>query len=442
MDSAPKDEGKVHRDLAVAAERAAGVSAPLKTIRTKVPWRESRGISQLIHPLRAEAFMTKYFGIQSVVLQRGSAHRAVLSAAATAGMLRGRTLGTNANMVPKTESAFMGKSAVTALSHGKPVNFNINHKVPWITKDPLFTALQRSSASNVSVDLFWAPTGVASLFPTEGLNDQIIQQVYGSRGWTVCARGILPSLEPVSLSRAQMFEERCSHTVLRRGDVLYLPSKSWYWTDASQGSSAHISVGSLPWTGINLVVSMGVQGRLSSDDFRLLNPLQVWQSSNIENSAPVVRTLCTQLPWTDSKDLALFCSLSALKRTLRTMVSRGQNAKLPPDLRKFGPGNFEVVPEGKSLQEAVMERAGISSDVNSRRNRKSKNRASKRSAFFKYGLWSLGVALLCILFIGGLICCMLPTEPQDGPSKVQYGSGPQARHVRRTKRLFASGKVE
>jgi len=300
---------------------AVGTGEPPSLIISKVPWRASTGASYLIHPLHNEEFFTHIMGRRAVVLHRGSAHGSPLMSRFAAGLLRGFTIGIDAELVTfskRKEVSLKGYPAIEAVAEGRVVRLrSVERKVPRLTKDPLVAALRRLSPGRpVTFDLYWVPPNLF-MPPQERTFDQLVQQVSGVRLWTVCGPGVtLPSLPVSSLPEVTfdlLTQGSCEQFTLRRGDTLYLPARRLHWTSQGIGSSTHTSLGCTPLVGADLIVVMA-KDQLLQHDPRLAAPLPLW-SSRAEDAVPSLIWLCGELTWAEEQSVTM-CTVPLIMQAL------------------------------------------------------------------------------------------------------------------------------
>lgn len=326
---------------------------PLVKIRTKVPWRASSGKSHVVYPLGHNEFWNKYFGQRAFVLRRGANHRVLLTPTEAAGLIRGSKLGVDSDIMgPQMwnrdgrRPAYLpeqGLPAVAALARGKAVWLqHMERKAARIfRRDPLLPALARlAPGRGVAVSLHWTPPNVRAVWEHEVHYEQIIVQLYGVRKWTVCTRGLPP---PENMPRSDIGapprrtpenpqdasappkppkrESKCMTAVLRRGDVLHLPSWTYHWAGTGPKVSCHLELGVMPLSGADLVMGLGARNRLLEPGHpAMAMTLPLWRHSKAEDAAEAVIPLCFDLPWADAPSNAgVFCTLPTLRMALQRL---------------------------------------------------------------------------------------------------------------------------
>jgi len=361
LDFAPNARGRLSQSqLRGSAVKAAGGSKrrPLRWVRTTVPWRASSGKSWMIHPLRVHEFFERHFGQHAVVFKRGPLHPIPLKPSGAAGMLRGFSLGIDADIMehqtwahgrPSVYGPERGMPALAALSRGKPVRLNrIDRRAPHLfRREPLVAALKRlAPGRGIGGSLFWTPPGVMATSAHEDWYDQLVMQVYGTRRWTVCTRGTSPAVEEVTAraasgDRSRSLQGNCTAATLRRGDALYLPSQTWHWTSTGPKASAHLNVGVTPLVGADFLVALGALDRMidMGGHAALGLPLPLWGhagGTESEGAVEAVTELCYRLPWADIRDASVLCAPVAVRIALQRLSHRASDKRPPHDQRSAG----------------------------------------------------------------------------------------------------------
>jgi len=351
---------------------------PLVKMRTKIPWRPSSGKSQIIHPLGQNDFWNKHFCKRAFVLRRGATHRVIMQPSEAAALLRGATLGQDADIMgphmwnPQAarQPAFApesGMPAVAALARGKPVRLrSIEKRAKRIfLRDPLVPALSRlAPGRGIAANLHWTPPNARAVWENEARYEQIIIQVYGARKWTICTRGLpIPTLpenpggrharggmkrtgdartkagpgfagrngqsadQPMTASKR---EGKCVSAILRRGDVLYLPSSTWHWTGEGIKASCHLEIGVVPLNGADLVMALGTRNMMSDLGHpALASLLPLWRYSKAEAAVEEVIPVCFDLPWADAPmDISSVCTPMTVRMALQRLS--GSSARTLP----------------------------------------------------------------------------------------------------------------
>lgn len=341
-----------------AASRASGASESpiLARIRSKVPWRAGSRESALLHPLRRFQFWELYFGSSAVVLRRGPWHPGLFTPAIAAGQLRSYKLGVDADVMgphmfarSKARPGYspeVGLPAVAALARGRPVRLrDIERRSPRLLRGDILPAqlARLAPGRGVSASLHWTPPRSRAVWEHEDWYHQVIVQIYGVRRWTVCRRGVEPPSRRSEVRRkaargarhedvadldkaGQPSRERtgpnatsqCTSAVLRRGDVMYIPPRSWHWTGAGLKASSHLEIGVLPLLFADLVISTGARDRVRELAHPLMSePLPLWLGQ-VGNITEAVANVCVDLPWVDPpRDIPVLCGVASLQQTLR-----------------------------------------------------------------------------------------------------------------------------
>jgi len=363
-------------------------SAPLERLSTRIPWRATTGKSALIHPLHAEDFWLRFFGKRAVVLHRGPLHHSMMTATTAAGLMRKFKLGINADIMGPHVWAQgakaprygpeQGMPAVVALTRGKAVRLQMVHlrRRSLLKKDPLLSAIARfSPGRSVGLNLHWAPPSGQSLWEHQDWYHQIILQVYGVRNWTVCSRGLRPvQVIPPAESPDEQEESaegslpaervaKCTTTILRRGDVLYLPANTWHWTSKGPKASAHLEMGISPLVGADLVAALNARHRVRETPHRTFGiPLALWRHNYTVDAAELVSYQCFDFPWLEpTRDHQAYCTLSSVRMALARLS--GSTGRLnagwsgDPDKPAVGPMNDHI--ERARAARAARRKAGI-----------------------------------------------------------------------------------
>jgi len=350
----PNARGRLSESqLRGSAVKAAGgsKSRPLRWVRTTVPWRASSGKSWMIHPLPVHEFFEQHFGQRAVVFKRGPLHPIPLTPSRAAGMLRGFSLGIDADIMehqtsshgrPSVHGPERGMPALAALSRGKPVRLNrIESRAPHLFRhEPFVAALKRlAPGRGIGASLFWTPAGVMATSAHEDWYDQLVMQVYGSRTWTVCTRGTPPAVEEgtaraASGDRGRPLQGSCAAATLQRGDALYLPSQTWHWTSTGPRASAHLNVGVMPLVGADFLVALGARDRMidMGGHAALGLPLPLWGhvgGADTEGAVEAVTELCYRLPWADIRDASVLCAPVAVRIALQRLSHRASGQRPP-----------------------------------------------------------------------------------------------------------------
>ncbi|CAE8603778.1 unnamed protein product [Polarella glacialis] len=146
-------------------------------------------------------------------------------------------------------------------------------------------------------------------------------QIHGARRWSICPRGLE---QPPSTSK-EAAARGCALVMLRRGDALYLPSKSWHWAFPGPGLSAHLVLGVLPLVASDLLIAAGAQKHLAGMGHSPLlgEPLPLWAYHGRYEAAAArpIAELCRRLPWKGSKGaMEAVCSPTSLALALQRLV--------------------------------------------------------------------------------------------------------------------------
>jgi len=347
-----------------AVLRSVDPKAPaIVRIRTKIPWRPSSGKSNMIHPLRQDDFCKNFFGKRAFVLRRGPAHRVMFQPSQAAALLRGATLGQDADVMgphmwnPQTGrrppyAAEHGMPAVAALARGKPVRLRHieRRRKSLLYRDPLVPALARlAPGRGVAGSLHWTPPHGRTVWENEAQYEQIIVQIYGVRKWTLCTRGLPPPALPKAgprgprsgpprggnrgrryspddreaenAPRPPKRDGKCVSAILRRGDVLYVPSRTWHWTGDGPKASSHLELGLVPLTASDLVMGLGGRNILSDPGHpALASLLPLWRYSRAEDATETVLPICFDLPWADAPlDASAICTPVTVRMALQRL---------------------------------------------------------------------------------------------------------------------------
>lgn len=353
------------RDYAMQGTAKLQATRPvLIRLSANVPWRPTTGRSQMLHPLRREKFWTEFLGRRAAVLRRGPLHPLPLSVPRAVSLLRHYRIGVNAavmlsgqGLAYQRRSRAHGMEAFAALSQGMPVRLDgLERRLPHLlARDPFAVDVARMAPGRgLTASLFWAPPGGAALpAPLEERYEQIVVQLYGARRWTVCRQGQPPSAgapgltsrersgavgsrmpaEPVAPKGENTAVKRaaCTETMLRRGDMLILPSRSWHWTAVGPSASAHLTLGFVPAIVGDLLVVAGARTQLvrMGSQPALGRPLPLWRSRYPEDVADEAAALCQGLPWggTDARTSTMVtatCSPAAVRIALLRLVGPGR----------------------------------------------------------------------------------------------------------------------
>eukprot|EP00929_Paragymnodinium_shiwhaense_P043019 TRINITY_DN22170_c0_g1_i1.p1 TRINITY_DN22170_c0_g1~~TRINITY_DN22170_c0_g1_i1.p1 ORF type:complete len:605 (-),score=54.49 TRINITY_DN22170_c0_g1_i1:130-1944(-) len=359
------------------------------------PWRGLAGSSlpsrpATLHPLSQDDFFNNFFTQRAVVLRRGPRHPVPMPLSTAAGLLRNYRLGTHAEIIRpgnerKTARPEAGTQAVSALARGKPVKLSSveSRKRKLLYRDGFLRTLSRlmSGRKMAAVSLVWAPPKVSPwAHPQERLTEQVVVQLHGTRRWTVCRRGtplpprmnntanqsavsssgavhLLPeaaascSLETGTCARTTERPVRnCSSVLLRQGDVLSIPSQSWFWTDKGSRSSAHLNYAVSAPIAADLMLLGGGRDTLGfvGPQASLGRPVPLWKYSRVEDALNESIELCQGLPWPAKSERArqTACTADKVRSSLLRIwrddtpinLDPGENFALhPEDWRSFSP---------------------------------------------------------------------------------------------------------
>merc|ERR1719313_704506 len=113
-------------------------------------------------------------------------------------------------------------------------------------------------------------------------------------------------------------EGTCKSIYLRRGDVLYLPSRTWHWTGPGPKASCHLEFGVVPLTASDLVMALGARNMLHDLGHpAMAAPLPLWKYRRIEDAADDVIPFCYDLPWSDAPvDIQVICTPATVRMAL------------------------------------------------------------------------------------------------------------------------------
>lgn len=328
-------------------------ASPLLRIQTRVPFLPGSGKSLTIHPLSRDEFWYKFFGLRAFVLRRGANHRVLLTPTESAALIRGARLGLDADLMgpgmwnrdgfrPSYQPEH-GLPAVAALARGKPIRLlHMETRAKRIfRKDPLLAGLSRlAPGRGLAASLHWTPPNVRAVWENEVHYEQIVVQVYGVRKWTVCSRGLPPKMKAEAPRKPRRYssddtddkddsqtngltrrEGRCETAILRKGDVMYLPSWTWHWSGAGPKASSHLELGVMPLRGADLVMALGGKNYLAEMGHpAMATILPLWRFAKAERAADDCIPYCYDLPWADAPMTAGgFCTLPAVGMALQRL---------------------------------------------------------------------------------------------------------------------------
>jgi len=282
-------------------------------------------------------------------------------------------------------------------------------------RDPLVPALARLSGRGVSASLHWTPPSVRAVWENEVSHEQIVVQVYGVRKWTVCTRGLPPppakprssnsssktktttdnsATGEASINRDADLakrEAKCVSAILRRGDVLHVPSWTWHWTGAGPKASCHLELAVTPLNGADLVMGLSVRDRLfERGNPTMAMPLPLWRHSRAVDATDDVIQVCYDLPWTDAPmDSAVFCAFPVVEKALQRLS--GVSGRPHP---RWNPSHLSEVARPSSR--VALGREGIFS--------------SMKDELFQPGkIQVVGLSLMAVL----VFICWLFSSPQE-----------------------------
>jgi len=114
---------------------------------------------------------------------------------------------------------------------------------------------------------------------------------------------------------------KCVSAILRRGDVLYIPSRTWHWTGDGPKASSHLELGLVPLTASDLVMALGGRNILSDPGHPVLAlPLPLWRYSRAEDATETVLPMCFDLPWADAPlDISAVCTPVTVRMALQRL---------------------------------------------------------------------------------------------------------------------------
>lgn len=444
-------------EVAVSSSSLQG-GPPLTRLKTRIPWRASTGRSALIHPLSGEDFWTQYFGKRAVVFHRGASHYTMMTSSTAAGLMRRYRLGVDADVMgPHIWSQWGGKApkygpergqpAVIALARGKAVRMQLIQlrRPSLLWADPLFFYLARfSPGRGVSMTLHWAPPQETSISMHQDWFHQIVLQVYGARKWTVCSRGLPPKMvaEQLQQEDSGVKEESsepppertgdepprkvavCRDVMLRRGDVLYIPSNTWHWSSPGVKASAHLEFAIQPLVMADLVAALGARSRIKQVPDRIYcTPLHLWRHRNTVDAAYLVSQQCAKAQWLEPpRDVTNFCNEPAVKISLSRLAGTTGRAA------------------GWSQSSDPQERGPLNHHIERARAEKLRRRNQGILGPLSDALTPAGevLGILAILLLGIWICAAI--SPEDKGGRARMNAAREARNLRRSQRTKTSAQ--
>lgn len=139
---------------------------------------------------------------------------------------------------------------------------------------------------------------------------------------------------PSNSPRKPKHQGKCVSAILRRGDVLYLPSRSWHWAAAHRKASCHLEIGLIPLSGADLSMALGARNMLSDmGSPTMAAPLPLWHYSKAEYAVDDVLPVCFDLPWADAPmDISTACNPGSVRMALQRL-SGSSGRTLPSNYR-------------------------------------------------------------------------------------------------------------
>lgn len=240
----------------------------------------------------------------------------------------------------------------------------------------------------LDLSLTWAAPR-ATPQPMEQVGDErFIVQIFGARRWSLCGRHATPG------NAAD-----CSVVTLRKGDLLYLPSRTWHFASRSPALSAHLALTAAPLVFADLLSAAGATAEMKAMSSPLLaKPLPFW-------STPLLGRLegqCVLLPWPLARRAAGVCSQESLHLALQRLLVGTTPRKPQPARRASASRDPTAAPASSEKEVKKGTKPAPRSDHRARRRRE--------LVFIAF----LGPVLLFLVVVLTYCCCPTPQGRRFG----------------------------